>query len=248
ILFFATCISTYIFNFYYKYYTRPNPLPGPFPLPFIGNSHNYSDVKKFYDECQQKYGDICELMLDRRYIILSRPEYIKKICAPAQYYQRLPNSPGIVELGMTNHGLFFNENNESWNYNKKFFTEGLSNKFVDASIIPISQICEELVGYWQSLGKQNVSNNNNNSWTLETDFSEWFHAFANDFTSVLATGRRTYSIASYYNTLSINKAKLSHALVQDGADFYKAIVKFMESLLFFSFFSPFVRHYVPIFK
>src|SRR5438105_4643721 len=74
ILIIATCISTYIFNFYYKYYTRPNPLPGPFPLPYIGNGHNYGDVKKFYDECQQKYGDICELMLDRRYIILSRPE------------------------------------------------------------------------------------------------------------------------------------------------------------------------------
>ncbi|CAG8835280.1 13882_t:CDS:2, partial [Racocetra persica] len=100
------------------------------------------------------YGDICELFLERRYIILSRPGYIKKLCAPAQYYQRLPNSPGTVELGM-----------------------------------------------------------------LETDFSGWLHAFTNDVTSVLATGKRMYSIASYYNTLSINKAKLSHALVQDSITF-----------------------------
>jgi cytochrome P450 len=244
ILTFATCISTYIFNFYYKYYTRPNPLPGPFPLPYIGNGHNYGDVKKFYEECQQKYGDICELMLDRRYIILSRPDYIKKLFAPSQFFMRLPNSPGTVELGMYNHGLFFNDNYKNWKYNKQFFSEALSTKFIDASIIPINQIYEEMSGYWQSLGKQNASNN----WTLETDFSAWFHGFINDVTSILATGKRTYSIASYYNTLSINKSELSNALIEDGNKFVKALVKQLESLLFFSFYSNFTRRYIPMFK
>ncbi|CAG8646378.1 5193_t:CDS:2 [Ambispora gerdemannii] len=250
ILIFATCISTYIFNFYYKYYTRPNPLPGPFPLPFFGNSHNCGpDVKEFYEQCQQKYGDICEVMLDRRYIILSRPNYIKKLFSPAQFYMRLPNSQGTVELGMCNHGLFFNETYKSWNYNKQFFAEALSAKFIEASIININQIYEEMSGYWQSLGKQNASKkNNNNNWTLETDFSAWFHGFINDVTSILATGKRTYSITSYYNTLSINKSELPDALVEDGNNFVKALVKFLESLLFFSFYSPFTRHYVPIFK
>ncbi|CAG8689257.1 6479_t:CDS:2, partial [Cetraspora pellucida] len=236
ILFTATCIATYIFNFYYKYFTRPNPLPGPFPLPFIGNSHNYRDVKKFYEECQQKYGDICELMLDRRYIILSRPEYIKKLFAPAQFFQRIPDSQGTIELGMYNHAIIFNENYESWNYNRRFFTEALSTGFIDASMIPINQIYEEMCGYWQSLGKH------------KTDFSGWFHTFSNDVTSVLATGTRTHAITSFYNTLSINKVELSNALVQDGTDFCKALVKFLEGFLFFTFFSPFVRHYVPIFK
>ncbi|EXX71756.1 cytochrome P450 [Rhizophagus irregularis] len=251
ILIFATCISTYIFNFYYKYYTRPNPLPGPFPLPYIGNGHNYGDVKKFYGQCQQKYGDICELMLDRRYIILSRPDYIIKLFAPQQFFMRLPNSPGTVELGMCNHGLFFNENYKSWNYNKQFFTEALSTKFIDASIIPINQIYEELCGYWESLGKQNASkkkNNDNNNWTLETDFSAWFHGFTNDVTSILSTGKRTYSITSYYNTLSINKSEVPDALVEDGNNFVNALLKFLESLLFFSFYSPFTRHYIPMFR
>jgi len=251
ILIFATCISTYIFNFYYKYYTRPNPLPGPFPLPYLGNGLNYGDVKKFYEECQQKYGDICELMLDRRYIILSRPDYVKKLFAPSQFFMRLPNSPGTTELGMCNHGLFFNEDHKSWNFNKQFFIEALSTKFIDASIIPINQIREEMYGYWQSLGKQNSSknnNNNDNNWTLETDFSAWFHGFTNDVTSILATGKRTYSIASYYNTLSINKSEHPNALVEDGNNFVKALVKFLESLLFFSFYSPFTRRYVPIIK
>ncbi|GBC24448.2 cytochrome P450 [Rhizophagus irregularis DAOM 181602=DAOM 197198] len=202
ILIFATCISTYIFNFYYKYYTRPNPLPGPFPLPYIGNGHNYGDVKKFYGQCQQKYGDICELMLDRRYIILSRPDYIIKLFAPQQFFMRLPNSP-------------------------------------------------ELCGYWESLGKQNASkkkNNDNNNWTLETDFSAWFHGFTNDVTSILSTGKRTYSITSYYNTLSINKSEVPDALVEDGNNFVNALLKFLESLLFFSFYSPFTRHYIPMFR
>ncbi|CAG8629349.1 2708_t:CDS:2 [Ambispora leptoticha] len=204
ILIFATCISTYIFNFYYKYYTRPNPLPGPFPLPYIGNGHNYSDVKKFYEQCQPKYGDICELMLDRRYIILSRPDHIKKLFAPAQFFMRLPNSPGTVELGMCNHGLFFNENYESWNYNKEFFAKALSTKFIDESIIPINQIYEEM---------------------CETDFSAWSHGFTNDVTSILATGKRTYSIASYYNAVSTNKSEFPDALVEDGNNFVKALLK-----------------------
>ncbi|CAG8626479.1 1597_t:CDS:2 [Acaulospora morrowiae] len=252
ILIFATFISTYIFNFYYKYYTRPNPLPGPLPLPFIGNAHNQgTDIKKFYQECQQKYGDICELMLDRRYIILSRPDYIKKLCAPAQFFQRLPDSPGSVELGMHNHGLFFNEDQNRWNRNRQFFTDVLSSKFIDASIITIHKIYEEMDDYWKSLGKQNTSkkdNDDNNNWTLETDFSAWFHGFINDVTSVLSTGKRTYSIASYYNTLSINKSEHPDALVEDGNNFVNACVKFLESLLFFSFFSPFARNYIPILR
>ena len=108
-----------------------------------------------------------------------------------------------------------------------------------------------MCGYWQSLGKQNENaskDNNNNNWSLETDFSAWFHGFTNDVTSILATGKRTYSIVSYYNTLSINKSELPDALVQDGNNFVKALVKFLESLLFFSFFSPFTRHYIPMFK
>ncbi|CAG8707361.1 6496_t:CDS:1, partial [Acaulospora colombiana] len=207
------------------------------------------DLEEFYEQCRQKYGDICEVMLDRRYIIVSQPDYIKKLCAPAQFYKRLPNSPGATELGMSNHGLFFNETNESWSHNKSFFTEALSTKFIDASMTPINQIYEEMSGYWQSLGKQNASKGTkNNNWTLETDFSAWFHAFTNDVTSILATGKRTYSITSYYNTLSINKSKLSNALVEDGNEFVKALVMFLESLLFFSFFSSFTRHYVPIYK
>src|SRR6185369_720989 len=60
-------------------------------------------------------------------------------------------------------------------------------------------------------------------------------------TSILATGKRMY-------TVSVNKSEHPNALVEDGNNFVKALVKFLESLLFFSFFSPFTRHYVPMFK
>ncbi|RIB07676.1 hypothetical protein C2G38_2045810 [Gigaspora rosea] len=176
LLVFILIIIIYIFTFYYKHFTRPDKIPSPLPLPFIGNLHNLGyDVKLFYKQCQQKYGDTSEVMLDRRYIILSSPEYIEKLFDLRQFFMRLPYSQGIDEIGMYGRGTFFNNNYENWKYNNKLFMDTfMSQKFIDNAIMSTNKLYEELSSYWQSLGNQNFLNNTNDNWTLETDFSQWF--------------------------------------------------------------------------
>ncbi|CAG8672768.1 7188_t:CDS:2, partial [Racocetra persica] len=249
LLLFVLIFATYVFNFYYKYFTRPNPLPGPLPLPFIGNLHNIAnDLRLFYGKCRLKYGDICEIMFDgNRCIILTRPEYIEK-CASS--LKKFTYSQGLDELGFYGQGVSANEDYEKWKYNKQFFTQAiLAPRFMDNVAKSTNKLFEELSGYWQSLGMQNASNNKNKAnWTLETDFAEWFHAFTNDVISIIVTGERTYSIASYYNMQSTVKSEHPDALVEDGNKFVKAFIKYVECLFFFMLVGPFLRLYVPIIK
>ncbi|CAG8643295.1 7822_t:CDS:2, partial [Cetraspora pellucida] len=159
---------TYIFTFYYRYLTRPNPLPGPLPLPFIENHHNLNDVKLFYEQCQQKYGDLCKIVFNGHRC--------------------------IDELGFYGRGTIFNND-----YKK-------------------------------------------------TDFSAWFHGFANDIVLIVTTGERVYAIASYYNTQSVIKSEYPDALVKNGNKFAKASMKLVIDALFFLLVGPFMRHYVPIIR
>ncbi|CAG8640907.1 8360_t:CDS:2, partial [Racocetra persica] len=248
---FVLILATYIFTCYYNYLTRPNPFPGPLPLPFIGNLHNLAyDIRLFYEQCQQKYGDICEIMFNgRRCIIISRPEYMKEFLNPKSFFLKIPYSQGIDELGFYGRGLFFNHDYKNWHYHRQFFTQALSPSFIDTAINSTNQLFEELNKYWQSLGKQNTFNNDDDdNWTLETDFSAWFHGFANDIISIVTTGERTYAIASYYNTQSIIKSDHPDALVEDGSKFVNASVKVINDMSFYMFVGPFMRHYVPIIK
>ncbi|CAG8801046.1 7343_t:CDS:2 [Cetraspora pellucida] len=248
---FALILATYVFKFYYKYLTRPNPLPGPLPLPIIGNLHSIAyDLRLFYDECRLKYGDICEIMFDgRRCIILTRPEYIEKLMS-STCIMRFPYSQGLKEIGFQGCGIVGNNVYKSWRYNRQFFTQALlSPRFMDDAVNSTNKLFEELREYWQYLGMQNGSNNkNNDNWTLETDFSEWFHAFANDIISILVTGERTYSIASYYNIQSTVKSVHPNALVEDGNKFVKALIKHIQGVRFFTLIGPFLRHYIPIIR
>ncbi|CAG8572099.1 15942_t:CDS:2 [Cetraspora pellucida] len=240
----------YVLNFYYKYFTRPNPLPGPLPLPIIGNYHNLgSDVRQFYIQCQSKYGGISEAMLGHRYIVLSRPDYVDKVLDRKVFHAKLPYSQGLDEMGMYGHGIVFNDDYESWRSNSKFFTDAfLPQRYMDNVVKSTIKLYEELSGYWQSLGNQNTSNYSNDNWTLETDLAKWFHRYTNDIISIVITGERTYSIASYYNTQSRIKSEYSDALVEDGDKFVKSIIEYIECITFFSFFGPFIRHYIPMVK
>ncbi|CAG8674911.1 15415_t:CDS:2 [Cetraspora pellucida] len=209
-------------------FTRPNPLPGPLPLPFIGNLLNFTDVRLFYENCQKKYGDVCEISLaGLNYVILSRPEYIEKILSPTSFIVKTPQLQGLEELGFYNRGVAFNEDYKSWSYNRRFFSRALLGlKFMNLTITSTNKLYEE----------------------MKMDFSAWFHAFMNDLVSILTVGERTYSIASYYNTQSTIKSKYLNTLIEDGDRFVKRIVKLSKDLLFFVYIGPTLRHYFPIYR
>ncbi|KAF0425641.1 cytochrome P450 [Gigaspora margarita] len=173
-------------------------------------------------------------MFDRnRCIILSRPEYIEKFMFSA-CLRRFLYSQGLEELGFYRHGLASNEVYKSWKYIRQFFTQALLVlKFMNNAVKFTNKLFDKLSEYWQFLGKQNISNNNNNNWTLETNFSAWFHAFTNNIISILATGKHTYSIASYYNTQSTIKSEHPELLVEDENKFIKLMINHIEGIMFF---------------
>ncbi|CAG8505867.1 13855_t:CDS:2 [Racocetra persica] len=254
-LFFIVLITVvYIFNFYYKYFTRTNPLPGPFPLPFIGNIHNVGlDVRKFYKECRQKYGDTCEVMLmGLRCIVLTRPDDIEKILSPASkgdaYIRRFPYTEGEAEIGHYGYGLLNNISYKHWKRNRQSFTHLLAPKFMDTVINSANNLYEELSEYWHTLGIQRNNNVNADNWALEIDFPAWLYGYSNDLISILITGERTYSMVSYYNKISNIKSKFFNALIEDEDTFVQSIIKHIDGVEFFMFINPFIRHYAPIIR
>src|ERR1700722_15289018 len=119
----STILTIYVAHFYYKYFTRVNPLPGPFPLPFVGNLiqfywYNGGNTKKFYVNNNKKYGDIYEVYLNGRNIVLNRSEHLEKLLAPStrntHMMMRTPDNKGLEELGVSGKGILLNNNYNSW--------------------------------------------------------------------------------------------------------------------------------------
>ncbi|PKC73679.1 hypothetical protein RhiirA1_530202, partial [Rhizophagus irregularis] len=153
LLFLSTILTIYVAQYYYKYFTRVNPLPGPFPFPFVGNLPQYylwskGNTKLFYEFNRKKYGDIYEVQLNGRAIILSRVEYIEKLLTPSTknlHMVKYPNSEGLEELGIEGKGLLLNQDLKSWKYNRQFFTQAiLSPKFTNEAIDWTNKLFNEL--------------------------------------------------------------------------------------------------------
>ncbi|RIB02358.1 hypothetical protein C2G38_2228042 [Gigaspora rosea] len=69
-------------------------------------------------------------------------------------------------------GIGGNDDFESWKYSRQFFNQALLRpRFMDTIT---TKLFEELSGYWQSLGKQNASNNNNNNDTYPRIFGIYY--------------------------------------------------------------------------
>ncbi|GBC17952.2 cytochrome P450 [Rhizophagus irregularis DAOM 181602=DAOM 197198] len=159
LLFLSTILTIYVAQYYYKYFTRANPLPGPFPFPFIGNLPQYylwskGNIKEFYGYNYKKYGDMYEVQLNRRTIVLSKIEYIKKLLTPSTKNSHVtyPDSEGLKELGIEGKGILLNQDLKSWKYNPYFDT--LSDEqsdhpsaIVDDSVKLVQAFRKHLLGF-----------------------------------------------------------------------------------------------------
>ncbi|CAG8721867.1 32805_t:CDS:2, partial [Racocetra persica] len=179
------------------------------------------------------YGDIFEIYLGgHRRIVISRPEYLENMLTPSAtdttFMTRAPYSKELEEFGMA--GRVFN---------------------IEA-VKSIDMIFQELEGYWKSLANISkccdISQDNKNSWSLETDLSLWTHRFANDIIVALTTGERTYSMASLYNKLNPIKVNHSDTLIKDSEQFIQGISKHVLGFTLFSFLNSSILYNVPFIK
>ncbi|KAF0526942.1 cytochrome P450 [Gigaspora margarita] len=246
-------LFVYVFQFYYKYFTRPNPLPGPLPLPFFQNELDFKgDVREFNMSLKKKYGGICEVYLGgHRRIMLSRPEDIEKIFSTSikhtTFSARTHQAQGLKELNVLNKGLLFNNDLKNWRFNRQFFTQAiLTPSFKNDAVFWSCKLFEELETYWKSIAN-NISSDER-EWTLEVDFSQWFHRFSYDMIVTLTTGERSYSMASYYNSLNTNKVQLPNELIENSNKFINEIRNHALGVTIFMSISSFMRHYNPLIK
>ncbi|PKC66473.1 cytochrome P450 [Rhizophagus irregularis] len=251
--FIGVLLIIYITQYYYKYFTRVNPLPGPLPFPFVGNLPQFMlykvSTREFFGAYQKKYGDLYEVYLGARRIILSRAEDTDKLLMPStksHYMTRLPYMQGLEEIGMMGKGLILNHNLKSWRFNRQFFTQAiLSPKFSQEAIVMTNKMFLEMEDYWDRLYlKEEVIKKNKNV----LDVASWLSRFTNDVIVALTTGERSYTMAGYFNDQGEEKTDHPPAIVEDSERFVKSLRSHFDSLIMFMFVNPFIRHYIPFFK
>src|SRR5438067_13763632 len=106
-------VFNYVIRYYFIYFTRPNPLPGPFPLPFFGNAHQSIGfgLNEWLLSLHKKYGDMYEVDLGQRMIILCRADLIENMNNPSpktKYPYRFKTTEGFIEYGLDKSALAFN--------------------------------------------------------------------------------------------------------------------------------------------
>ncbi|GBC40433.2 cytochrome P450 [Rhizophagus irregularis DAOM 181602=DAOM 197198] len=246
--------TIYVAYYYYRYFTRVNPLPGPFPLPLIGTFPYViwfrlikKDATMFFKFCYDKYGDIYETNNFVRCIVLCRTEYIEDLSSSkSKLEMRCPDYEGLKELGVVGKGITYNNNFNSWTFNRHFFNQAiLSPKFTNEVIDWTNELFNELESYWNRLFlKEEIIKENKN----KLDFIQWFSHYKNDMIIKLLTGERSYSMEGYFITLNNKISDHQSTRIKDSAKLFQAIYKFQMSYFIFFVFPSFLRHHVPFFK
>src|SRR4051812_18852517 len=168
-------VISYVTRFYFLYFTRANPLPGPLPLPIFGNAHQsiglgYND---WLLSMHKKYGDMYEIYLGERMIVLCRADLIENLSNPSpktKYPYRFKTTEAFIEYGLDKSALGFNSNLKTWKYNRQFFNRAMmTSSFNDQAIEWANELWEEMEFYWNNLGENN-----------ELDLTRWIHRFTVD--------------------------------------------------------------------
>ncbi|RIA99561.1 cytochrome P450 [Glomus cerebriforme] len=241
-----TCIIIYVVNFYFKYYTRVNPLPGPFPIPIIGTLYALKGgIGNGLLLLQKQYGEIFEVWyLSNRRIILGNVEYIDNLLTPStksKYLKRNVLNEGLKELGISFQGIINNCDINIWKYNRHFFNQAiLSPSFNNKSIELTHKLWYDMEKYLNHLNDENIM----------IDLSSWMHRYSTDMIVEIITGRRSYSLPIYYNTLSKkeNKEEIPSVAIKESEELIHRLHYFLRNLPIFVFLPYWIRHYVPIIK
>jgi hypothetical protein len=224
----------YVTRYYFKYFTRPNPLPGPFPLPFLGNAHQSIGLG-FNDwllSMHKKYGDMYEIELGRRMIILCRADLLEKV---KQYPFRHEVTEGFVEYGLHESSMAFNNELKSWKYNRQFFNQALMTpSFNNQAVEWANELWEILESHWDNIGENK-----------ELDLIKWMRRFATDITFKIATGVKNDSLTSYYNTFVPNIDPLIIKESEDSENLIRSVEIFLGGVSYYIIYNRFMRHYFP---
>ncbi|KAF0527781.1 cytochrome P450 [Gigaspora margarita] len=169
------------------------------------------------------------------------------------FLTRLPYSEGLDEFGMAGKGVMVNHDIECWKSNRHFFNKAISSPSFDSEAIEwFIKLFKELEGYWESLVNLSLSNDslqdNENNWSLETDLFSWLRGIMSDTVIVLVTGKRSYSMASYHNSISPIKVNYFDEVIEDIDAFINEIKIHLLGTAYFLSLGPFIRHHVPFVK
>jgi len=234
-------VITYVIQYYFKYFTRPNPLPGPLPLPFFGNAHQSIGLG-FNDwllSMHEKYGDMYEIYLGERTIVLCRADLIEIMNVPSaktKYPYRFKTTEGFIEYGLNRSGLAFNSELKTWKCNRQFFTKAMMTPSFNYQAIEwTNELWEKMESYWNNLGEDK-----------ELDLTKWMRRFTTDIIFRITTGVKNDCLTSYYNTFILeNNDPLNEKENDESENLIHSLNKYLSGVSYYFIFNRFMRHYVP---
>ncbi|CAG8813733.1 39664_t:CDS:2, partial [Gigaspora margarita] len=155
---------------------------------------------KWIFKLQQQYGDIFEVWL---------------------------TNEGLNELGLTQRGIFANDNLDSWKFNRYFFNQVmLVPNFNIKAVDSTNNIWKEMEKYWNSLGDY-----------YQIDFTEWMQRFTIDMIIEITAGKRAYTLPVYFNKLTTKKlVDIPPAILDDSEYFIHNMQKYISTFTTFAVF------------
>ncbi|CAG8619899.1 9580_t:CDS:2 [Acaulospora morrowiae] len=143
-----------------------------------------------------------------------------------------PDSEGLEEVGLLNTALVYNLNYKTWEFYRRFYTRSiLKSSFNIQAADCIQEAFREMENYWEQLGEGTI-----------LEFPRWIKRFFTDTTFLMAASKPTYSLASYYNSLSTDKkVHIPANSLKESDTFIRAIDDFITCFLYFLLLPKYLR-------
>ncbi|KAG9285746.1 hypothetical protein G9A89_003425 [Geosiphon pyriformis] len=236
---FLTLLYTTIF--YFKYFTRKNPLPGPFPIPLIGNLPLMVNLVENATYLAKKYGDIFEIYVgSERHIFVNRgtKQFLAGIAdenKDTSYFHRLK---------LDTVGILMNRNIQNWRRTRNFLANFLQSKsFIESLVQEIQSQLDDATNIFIHESSE-----------IKINFGEWATSLSTDLTLKLATGRRYYSMITYYASLNFssdisrNRGETSKIEIKNSDQFIQLNKLFPRMMMYIMTVPLWIREYFPGFS